>query len=107
MLMQRRTLLAVTAASIAAPSLARAALETRDGQKLFYVDKGAGRPVVFIHGWTLSSAFWNAQTDWIASQGMRAVAYDRRGHGQSSKPESGYGSTRWCPISPPCSTGST
>jgi len=91
MLTQRRTLLAVTAASIAVPSLARAALQTRDGQTLFYVDKGAGRPVVFIHGWTLSSAFWKAQTDWIASQGMRAIAYDRRGHGQSSKPESGYG----------------
>lgn len=90
MLISRRTLLAATAASVAAPSLASAAFETRDGQKIFYVDKGAGRPVVFIHGWTLSSAFWKAQTDWIAAQGLRAVAYDRRGHGQSSKPETGY-----------------
>ena len=90
MKMQRRTLLAATTASIAAPSLARAAVETRDGQSLFYVDKGAGRPVVFIHGWTLSSAIWSAQADWLARNGLRAVAYDRRGHGQSSKPESGY-----------------
>ena len=90
MKMQHRTLLAATAASMGAPSLARAAIETRDGQTLFYVDKGTGRPVVFIHGWTLSSAIWSAQTDWLAGNGLRAVAYDRRGHGQSSKPESGY-----------------
>jgi pimeloyl-ACP methyl ester carboxylesterase len=88
--MHRRTLFAATAASIAAPSFAHAAIETRDGQQLFHVDKGAGRPVVFIHGWTLSSAIWKAQTDFVAAQGMRAIAYDRRGHGQSSKPESGY-----------------
>ena len=90
MQMHRRTLFAATAASIAAPSLARAALETRDGQRLSYVDKGTGRPVVFIHGWTLSSAIWKAQTDFVAAQGLRAIAYDRRGHGQSSKPETGY-----------------
>jgi pimeloyl-ACP methyl ester carboxylesterase len=88
--MHRRTLFAATAASIAAPSFARAALETHDGQRLFYVDKGGGRPVVFIHGWTLSSAIWKAQTDFVAAQGLRAIAYDRRGHGQSSKPETGY-----------------
>jgi pimeloyl-ACP methyl ester carboxylesterase len=88
--MHRRTLFAATAASIAAPSLAGATLETRDGQQLFHVDKGVGRPVVFIHGWTLSSAIWKAQTEFVAAHGMRAIAYDRRGHGQSSKPETGY-----------------
>jgi pimeloyl-ACP methyl ester carboxylesterase len=88
--MPRRTLLAAATASTVLPSLARAAIETRDGQQLFCVDKGAGRPVVFIHGWTLSSAIWKAQTDFVAGNGLRAVAYDRRGHGQSSKPESGY-----------------
>jgi len=89
MLLHRRTLLA-TIPALAPPSIARAAIETRDGQKLFFVDKGAGRPVVFIHGWTLSSAIWRAQTDWLAQRGLRAIAYDRRGHGQSSKPDSGY-----------------
>jgi pimeloyl-ACP methyl ester carboxylesterase len=79
MQMQRRTFLSATGA-----------IETGDGQRLFYVDKGAGRPVVFVHGWTLSSAFWSLQTDWLAAQGLRAIAYDRRGHGQSSKPETGY-----------------
>jgi non-heme chloroperoxidase len=88
--MHRRTFLAATAATLAAPPLACAAIETRDGQTLFTVDKGAGRPVVFVHGWTLSSAIWKAQTDFVASSGLRAIAYDRRGHGESSKPASGY-----------------
>jgi non-heme chloroperoxidase len=92
--MNRRTLLASIAA---APLIARTAqaagtfVETRDGQQLFYRDVGAGKPVVFVHGWTLSSAIWRGQLDWLAGQGLRAVAYDRRGHGQSTKPASGYG----------------
>jgi pimeloyl-ACP methyl ester carboxylesterase len=65
-------------------------VQTRDGQQLFYRDTGTGKPVVFVHGWTLSSAIWRGQLDWLAGQGLRAVAYDRRGHGQSTKPESGY-----------------
>jgi pimeloyl-ACP methyl ester carboxylesterase len=91
--MHRRTLLTSLASASLLPidgHAASDAIETHDRQRLFYVDKGAGRPVVFVHGWTLSSAIWKAQTDWLAAQGMRAVAYDRRGHGQSSKPDSGY-----------------
>jgi pimeloyl-ACP methyl ester carboxylesterase len=91
--MHRRTLLAAAAVPALLPSLARAVsgtIETRDGQRLFTIDKGAGRPVVFIHGWTLSSAIWSLQIDALASQGLRAIAYDRRGHGQSTKPETGY-----------------
>jgi len=93
MLMHRRTLLAAAAAPALLPSRARAAsgmIETRDGQRLFTIDRGTGRPVVLIHGWTLSSAIWSLQIDTLAAQGLRAVAYDRRGHGQSSKPETGY-----------------
>ena len=98
MLMHRRTFLAAAAVPALLPSLARAAsgmIETRDGQRLFTIDqgagdKGAGRPVVLIHGWTLSSAIWSLQIEALASQGLRAIAYDRRGHGQSSKPDTGY-----------------
>jgi non-heme chloroperoxidase len=93
MLLHRRTFVTATAAAaLITPTThaASGAIETRDGQRLFYVDKGVGRPVMFIHGWTLSSAIWSAQIDWLAAQGLRAIAYDRRGHGQSSKPESGY-----------------
>jgi non-heme chloroperoxidase len=92
--MHRRTLLSSIAASIALPPItAHAAgnfVETNDGQRLFVRDAGSGRPVVLIHGWTLSSEIWNGQTSWLAANGLRAVAYDRRGHGQSSKPENGY-----------------
>ncbi len=92
--MLRRTLLSsMAASSVLPPAAARAAgrlVETDDGQHLFCRDVGQGRPVVFIHGWTLSSEIWRGQSDWLAERGLRAVAYDRRGHGQSSKPESGY-----------------
>jgi len=57
---------------------------------LFTIERGTGRPVVFVHGWTLSSAIWSLQIEPLASQGLRAIAYDRRGHGQSTKPETGY-----------------
>ncbi len=93
MTMHRRILLTTIAAATLLPATGHGtsgAIETRDSQRLFYVDKGAGQPVVLVHGWTLSSAIWNAQTDWLAANGMRAIAYDRRGHGQSSKPEGGY-----------------
>ena len=49
---------------------------------------------LFIHGWTLSSEIWSAQVDWFAARGLRALAYDRRGHGQSSRPVAGYDSDR-------------
>jgi pimeloyl-ACP methyl ester carboxylesterase len=82
------------AASMTLPAAAsRAAgnfIETSDGQRLFLRDVGSGRPVALIHGWTLSSEIWRDQTEWLAAQGLRVVAYDRRGHGQSSKPDSGY-----------------
>jgi pimeloyl-ACP methyl ester carboxylesterase len=52
---------------------------------------GAGRPVVLIHGWPLSSASWKAQVPVLQQAGYRVVAYDRRGFGQSDKPLTGYG----------------
>jgi non-heme chloroperoxidase len=91
--MHRRTLLASIAATPAISRAAHAAgsfVETHDGQRLFYRDTGTGKPVVFVHGWTLSSAIWRGQLDWLAEHGLRAVGYDRRGHGQSTKPASGY-----------------
>ena len=91
--MHRRTLLASLAAAplISRPARASSAfVQTRDGQQLFYRDAGTGKPVVFVHGWTLSSAIWRGQLDWLASKDLRAVAYDRRGHGQSTKPAGGY-----------------
>jgi non-heme chloroperoxidase len=65
-------------------------VDTRDGQRLAYRDAGSGRPIVFIHGWSLSGSIWRPQIDWLVAQGHRAITYDRRGHGRSNKPTTGY-----------------
>ncbi|MDO8392048.1 MAG: alpha/beta hydrolase [Actinomycetota bacterium] len=51
---------------------------------------GAGRPVVLIHGWPLTGESWKAQMPALTAAGYRAIAYDRRGFGQSDKPGGGY-----------------
>ena len=57
---------------------------------LYYEDHGAGRPVVLIHGWPLSSKSWEKQVPALLDAGYRVVAYDRRGFGNSAKPAFGY-----------------
>jgi non-heme chloroperoxidase len=64
-------------------------ISTKDGTQLYYKDWGTGRPVVFCHGWPLSSDSWESQMMLVASHGFRAVAHDRRGHGRSSQPWNG------------------
>src|SRR5262245_7360639 len=58
---------------------------TRGGAMIFYKDWGMGRPVVFSHGWPLDADVWDPQLLLMASNGFRAVAHDRRGHGRSSQ----------------------
>jgi non-heme chloroperoxidase len=53
---------------------------------LYYKDWGAGQPVVFSHGWPLTSDAWDQQLVFLASKGYRCIAHDRRGHGRSSQP---------------------
>lgn len=65
-------------------------IETATGVKLAFTDWGAGKPVVFIHAWALPSAMWDYQISALCEQGLRCIAYDRRGHGRSSKPGTGY-----------------
>ncbi|WP_439536640.1 alpha/beta fold hydrolase [Methyloversatilis sp.] len=64
---------------------------TRDGVQLYYKDWGPknGPVVTFSHGWPLSSDSWESQMLFLASQGYRVVAHDRRGHGRSSQPWDG------------------
>src|SRR5689334_2769585 len=57
----------------------------KDGTQLFYKDWGTGQPVVFSHGWPLNADAWDGQSFFIASNGFRAIAHDRRGHGRSSR----------------------
>lgn len=65
-------------------------LRTSDQTQLFVKDWGRGRPVIFLHGWPLSSDSWDDQAMAIAEAGYRTIAYDRRGFGRSSQPWSGY-----------------
>lgn len=64
-------------------------ITTRDGTTIWYKDWGAGQPIVFSHGWPLTSDSWEAQMLFLASIGYRTIAHDRRGHGRSSQPWSG------------------
>jgi non-heme chloroperoxidase len=57
---------------------------------LYYEDHGSGSPVVLIHGWPLSGASWEKQTNALLAAGYRVITYDRRGFGRSSKPSVGY-----------------
>src|SRR5689334_23232020 len=60
-------------------------ITTKDGARIFYKDWGSGQPVVFSHGWPLNADAWDEQLFLFASNGFRAIAHDRRGHGRSSQ----------------------
>ncbi len=64
-------------------------IEAKDGTEIFYKDWGKGQPILFHHGWPLSSDEWDAQMLFFLQQGYRVVAHDRRGHGRSTETESG------------------
>jgi len=64
-------------------------LKMADGTTIYFKDWGTGQPVVFSHGWPLSSDAWEDQMLFLASRGFRCIAHDRRGHGRSSQPWTG------------------
>jgi pimeloyl-ACP methyl ester carboxylesterase len=105
--MHRRTVvkaMAMGAAVIAASSQTTAAqsnigetqthsgpfIDTNDGTRLFYRDWGGGKPIVFCHPWALNADIWEYQLTELSAQGLRCIAYDRRGHGRSEDPGHGY-----------------
>jgi non-heme chloroperoxidase len=61
-------------------------ITTKDGTQIYYKDWGSGQPIVFSHGWPLSSDAFEDQMYFLASRGYRCIAHDRRGHGRSSQP---------------------
>ncbi|MDX8457700.1 alpha/beta fold hydrolase [Mesorhizobium humile] len=71
------------------PGSGSGTITTKDGTQIFYKDWGTGQPVVFHHGWPLSSDDWDAQMLFFLGQGYRVVAHDRRGHGRSSQTDTG------------------
>jgi len=65
-------------------------ITTKDGTEIFYKDWGGGQPIVFSHGWPLSSDDWDSQMMFFAGQGFRVIAHDRRGHGRSTQTSDGH-----------------
>ena len=65
---------------------------TQDGVQIFYKDWGPkdAQPIVFHHGWPLSSDDWDAQMLFFLSNGYRVIAHDRRGHGRSAQVAEGH-----------------
>jgi non-heme chloroperoxidase len=63
---------------------------TSDGVEIFYKDWGEGQPIVFSHGWPLSSDDWDNQMLFFLDKGYRVIAHDRRGHGRSTQVGSGH-----------------
>jgi non-heme chloroperoxidase len=64
-------------------------ITTKDRAQIYYKDWGKGQPVVFSHGWPLNADSWESQMIFLASEGYRCIAHDRRGHGRSSQPWDG------------------
>ena len=65
-------------------------IEADDGTRLFCRDWGGGVPVIFCHPWALNADIWEYQAIELSEQGLRCIAYDRRGHGRSDDPGRGY-----------------
>jgi non-heme chloroperoxidase len=63
---------------------------TKDGMRLFVQDWGTGRPVILLSAWTFNSSVWGSYIAALNAAGFRCIAPDRRGHGRSDTPMSGY-----------------
>src|ERR1700733_12547041 len=65
-------------------------IKVKDGTEIYFKDWGTGQPIVFHHGWPLSSDDWDAQMMFFLQRGFRVIAHDRRGHGRSSQTANGH-----------------
>jgi non-heme chloroperoxidase len=67
-----------------------ATITVKDGTEIYYKDWGTGQPLVFHHGWPLSSDDWDTQLMFFLNKGYRVIAADRRGHGRSAQTATGH-----------------
>ena len=74
---------------VAKTTMSSSTLAVKDGTQIYYKDWGTGQPIVFHHGWPLTSDEWDTQMLFFLSNGYRVVAFDRRGHGRSSQTAKG------------------
>jgi non-heme chloroperoxidase len=65
-------------------------ITVKDGTQIYYKDWGTGQPIVFSHGWPLSSDDWDPQMMFFLNHGYRVIAHDRRGHGRSTQTADGH-----------------
>src|SRR5687767_8372705 len=63
-------------------------ITAKDGTQIYYKDWGRGPVVTFSHGWPLNADAWDGQMQFLAHQGFRVIAHDRRGHGRSEQASS-------------------
>ncbi|WP_262299763.1 alpha/beta fold hydrolase [Microvirga sesbaniae] len=78
-------LAAQTSSSTLQKGQTMATITTKDGAQIYYKDWGKGQPVVLSHGWPLTADAWENQMFFLANNGYRVIAHDRRGHGRSSQ----------------------
>ncbi len=71
------------------PQMRNNTITTADGTQIYYKDWGSGPVVTFSHGWPLNADAWDGQMHFLARNGFRVIAHDRRGHGRSSQPSTG------------------
>ncbi|MEJ1166371.1 alpha/beta hydrolase [Variovorax sp. CCNWLW186] len=71
------------------PSMTSSTITTPDGTQIYYKDWGDGPVVTFSHGWPLNADAWDGQMHFLARNGFRVIAHDRRGHGRSTQSSSG------------------
>lgn len=64
-------------------------ISSKDGTPIYFKDWGRGPVVTFSHGWPLNADAWDGQMLFLAQQGFRVIAHDRRGHGRSGQSSSG------------------
>jgi non-heme chloroperoxidase len=65
-------------------------IETDDGTRLYWMERGSGRPLLFVNSWAMTTRMWDYQIAAFVDLGFRCIGYDRRGHGRSDQPAGGY-----------------